>query len=134
MSNLSLCRREFDYMKPCLKNRKRITWLALDALELTQARKLRAHVETCGGCRRYLKEISAVAQALKAPHTEADIESQDYFHRRVLAALKAEESTRKWPVARVTGLLNWRVVAPVCCGLALLILALSNFVWHTKAP
>jgi len=47
-------------MKPCAQNRKLIVWLSLNVLDASQARQLRAHLETCEGCRRYLAEISNV--------------------------------------------------------------------------
>ncbi len=61
-------------MKPCSNHRKLIAWLAVDALDDPQTRSLRAHLETCEGCRRYLAEISNVAQKLSAAATPPTFE------------------------------------------------------------
>src|SRR5439155_25957510 len=65
----------WKFMKPCSKNQKRIAWLALDALDVRQAHDLRAHLETCAGCRRYLVEISNMTRRLTEEENTQD--SQD---------------------------------------------------------
>src|SRR6266852_3236258 len=84
------------FMKPCSNNRKLIAWLAVDALDDRQTRSLRAHLETCEGCRRYLAEISNVAQKLSAAAAPPDIHAAESFHQRVLGALRAEETASGW--------------------------------------
>ena len=113
-------------MKPCRTNRKEIAWLALDALEVPRARKLRAHVETCAGCRRHLEEISTVARKLQAVESGADIQAHEAFHRRLLSALKAEATAWNWPAPLAQWRLNWRVALPVSAGAGLLLLALAT--------
>ena len=117
-------------MKPCSKNRKRIAWLALDALDVRQARDLRVHLETCAGCRRYLEEISNVTEQLIAVDTEPNIQPSESFHQTVVGRLRAEVSgslsETVWPRLR-TMLLNWRVVLPVAGATAVVIAALSVF-------
>ena len=54
------------HMKPCRKYRKQVVWLAAAALADGEARALRAHLETCAGCRAYLAEISHVTERLAA--------------------------------------------------------------------
>jgi anti-sigma factor RsiW len=115
-------------MKPCANNRKLIAWLAVDALDDRQTRSLRAHLETCEGCRRYLAEISNVAQKLSAAATPPDIQVAESFHQKVLGALRAEETASAWEtlVARLRAtLLTWRVVLPAVGATALAIVALS---------
>ncbi len=115
-------------MKPCSNHRKLIAWLAVDALDDPQTRSLRAHLETCEGCRRYLAEISNVAQKLSAAATPPDIRAAESFHQRVLSALRAEETGSAWEtlVARLRAtLLTWRVVLPAVGATALAIVALS---------
>jgi len=114
-------------MKPCRRNRKLIAWLTLDMLENAQERKLRAHLETCAGCRRYFEEISSIAQGIRASETRAEIQMEESFHRRVLGALRAEESEANWPALPVRWLLNWRVALSAFCGIAFIALALSDF-------
>ncbi len=124
-------------MKPCSNNRKLIAWLAVDALDDRQTRSLRAHLETCEGCRRYLAEISNVAQKLSAAATPPDIQAAESFHQRVLGALRAEEtaSSRETLLARLRAtLLTWRVVLPTVGATALAIVALSIFARHPVAP
>ena len=115
-------------MKPCSNNRKLIAWLAVDALDDPQTRSLRAHLETCEGCRRYLAEISNVARKLSAAATPPDIQAAESFHQRVLSALRAEETGSAWEtlLARFRAtLLTWRVVLPAVGATALAIVALS---------
>jgi hypothetical protein len=77
-------------MKPCAKNRKRIAWLALDVLDARQARDLRAHIETCEGCRQYFEEARRLNRALENARPVTDLEATDSFHRAVTRAIKAE--------------------------------------------
>jgi hypothetical protein len=80
-------------MKPCSRNRKLITWLALNALEAGQARELRAHLESCEGCRHYLAEMSSVAGRLAEAGTESGLETTEAFHQKVVAAVRAASKT-----------------------------------------
>ena len=117
-------------MKRCSINRKLISWLALDALEARQARDLRAHLESCEGCRRYFEEISKVAETLTATELRPDVQASAFFHRRVMAKLRQEESAsaRGKLVASLRGtMLNWRVALPVVVATAALLAALSRY-------
>src|SRR6266496_2572549 len=101
-------------MRPCSKNRRRIAWLALDALDIRQVQDLRAHLETCAGCRRYLEEISNVTQSLIAAQITPDGRASDSFHQRVVSALSPEKTEWETLMAHLRGaLLNWRVALPV---------------------
>jgi len=124
-------------MKPCSKNRKRIAWLALDALDVQQARDLRAHLEACEGCRRYLAEISGVTEKLNAADIEAGIQASESFHQRVVGALRSEETASAWEtlMAYLAGrLLHRRVVLPVIGAAVVVIAALSLFVQRPGIP
>jgi len=124
-------------MKPCSQNRKLIAWLAVDALDDRQTRSLRAHLETCEGCRRYLVEISNVAKKLSAAATPPDIQAAESFHQRVLGALRAEETGSAWGtlLARLRAtLLTWRMVLPTVGATALAIVALSIFARRPVVP
>ena len=124
-------------MKPCSTRRKLIAWLALDALDVQEARDLRAHLETCEGCRRYLEEISNVTERLIAAETEPDIQPSESFHQRVVGRLRAEESGSfsETVVAPLRArLLNWRVVLPVIGATALVIAAWSVFALRPGVP
>ena len=117
-------------MKPCSKRRKFIAWLALDALDVQEATDLRAHLETCEGCRRYLEEISNLTQRLIAAETEPDIQPSNSFHQRVAGRLRAEESGSfsETLVARLRAMfLNWRVALPVIGATAVVIAVWSVF-------
>src|SRR2546427_135224 len=70
------------FMKHCSNNRKFIAWLAMDALDDRRTQALRAHLETCEGCRRYLAEIPNVAEKLGATATPPDIQAAESFHQR----------------------------------------------------
>ena len=127
----------WTFMKPCSKNRKRITWLALDALDVQQARDLRVHLEACEGCRRYLAEISGVTEKLNAGETEAGIQASESFHQRVVGALRSEETASAWEtlMAYLAGrLLHGRVAWPVIGAAVVVIAALSLFVQRPGNP
>ena len=120
-------------MKPCSKNRKFIAWLAVGALEARQAQDLRAHLECCAGCRRYLEEISCVTERLAAAEVGPDLQASESFHRRVVGALRAEtsESIRDTLAARLRGtLLAWRVAVPVIGAAAVVIALWMDWVWR----
>ena len=121
-------------MKPCAKNRKPITWLAVGALDVRAEQTLRAHLETCEGCRRYRDEISLVTQTLAATTPGPEIETSETFHRGVVSRLRAERPTSL--AERVVTplrslLLNWRVGGAVLGATA--VVALSFFSWRSQS-
>jgi anti-sigma factor RsiW len=123
-------------MRPCSRNRKPLAWLALGELDARRAAGLRAHLETCDGCRRYLAEISAVTEKLAAAEKTPDIYASEAFHRRLVTRLGAEQSGSVWQTLAAPLLaarLNWRVALPVV-GAALVILVLSILVRQPAAP
>jgi anti-sigma factor RsiW len=122
-------------MKPCNKNRKLITWLALDALEDQQARELRAHLESCEGCRGYLEEISNVTEKLAMAQAESDAQATESFHRRVVGALRVTESGNvgNTLVEHIRGvMMNWRLALPLAGAAVLLVVSL--IVWRSGVP
>ena len=124
-------------MKPCSKNRKHIGWLALDALDVRQTEDLRAHLETCAGCHRYLEEISNVTQKLTAAELKTDIRASESFHQKVVHRLRAEKSVDVWEtvVAHLRGtMLNWRVALPVVGAAVVVIAVMSTFLWRPNVP
>ena len=106
-------------MKPCAQNRKLIVWLTLNALDAHQTRHLRAHLETCEGCRRYLAEITNVTERL-AEQENLDIQASESVHRKVANRLRTAKSVsiRETLTAYLT-LLNWRVAFPAIAALVL---------------
>lgn len=121
-------------MKACSKNRKRIAWLALDALEAREADALREHLARCEGCRRYFEEISTVAEGLAAARPDSTLEASEAFHRGVAEKLLAAE-----PNSVVESLaawfresaLAWRVALP---SIVVLIMALAALVALRRHP
>lgn len=115
-------------MKPCSRNRKPLAWLALGELDARRAGALRAHIQTCAGCRRYLEEISTVTERLAAAEMTPDIQASESFHQRLAGRLRAEQSGSLWqtlaaPLAAAR--LNWRVALPVLGAATLVIATLS---------
>ncbi len=114
-------------MKPCSKNRKRIAWLALDALDASQAAALRDHLALCEGCRRYAEEMSNTVRALTATAEGSEPEASASFHRRVAERLEAAESPsvleslHRWLGG---SMLNWRVALPAIAVLGIVLVAL----------
>jgi len=113
-------------MKPCSKNRQPLALLALGNLDTELATALREHVVTCEGCRRYLDELAKVTASISAAEMKADIVATASFHRKVVAAVNAEEPRFVWPTIggflRGT-LLNWRIALPTVGGIAVVIVA-----------
>jgi len=111
-------------MKPCADQQKLITWLALDALDARTALTLRAHLETCAGCRSYLAEISKVTEQLAAARPSAELQASETFHRNVVARMKAETSVSVWATVGAAlrpVFFNWRVAVPAAAVLAVLL-------------
>ena len=118
-------------MKPCAQNRKLIVWLALNALEARQSRQLRAHLETCEGCRRYLAEISIVTETLATAQANPDILASESFHQKVAGKLRAAKPDSLGEILaeyfRGT-LLNWRVALPAMA--ALVVVGVIVAIWR----
>jgi len=117
-------------MKPCSNNRKLVAWLAVDALDARQEGEIRAHLETCEGCRRYLAEVSTVTEKLSVTEVRSDIQTSETFHQKVARALRAEETDSAWKTAVAhlqATLLNWRVALPVIGAIVVAIAVLSVF-------
>jgi anti-sigma factor RsiW len=118
-------------MKPCSQNRELIVWLALNALDARQARPLRAHLETCEGCRRYLAEITNVTERLAEGEANPDIQASEIFHQKVAGKLRAAkpDSPGEILAAYFQGtLLNWRVALPAIA--ALVVVGVTVATWR----
>jgi anti-sigma factor RsiW len=116
-------------MKTCSKNRKLLAWLVLDELDACRAGELRAHLQTCDGCRRYLKEISTVTERLAAAEVRPAIQASESFHRRLTGRLEQPVSLWASLVAQFAATrLTWRVALPALGAAALVIATLSILV------
>jgi len=118
-------------MKPCAQNRRLIVWLSLNALDARQTRQLRAHLETCEGCRRYLGEISNVTERLATEEANPDIQASEIFHQKVAGKLRAAKPDSLWEIlaAYFWGtLLNWRVALPAIA--ALVVVGVTVAIWR----
>jgi len=114
-------------MKPCLRNRQSIAGLAMDTLNARDASALRAHLETCAGCRAYLGEISSIVEKLDAAEVRSDIQTSEVFHQRVTARIRAEPSLSVWQIVAAwigAARVNWRVALPVLAATGIVIAAL----------
>jgi anti-sigma factor RsiW len=124
-------------MNPCSRNRKPLAWLALGELDARAAAELRAHAETCDGCRCYLAEISSVTEQLTAAEVTPDIQASETFHRSVVTRLRAEQSGPIWQALWapfVAARLNRRLALPVVGAVALVIVMLSIPTWQPGVP
>ena len=80
-------------MKPCVKNKQAITWLAVDALDAVQAGTLREHLGTCPGCHRYWEEISKTCQEhLTAAEALPAAPASPAFHQRLVQRINQSEA------------------------------------------
>ena len=117
-------------MKPCAANRKLIVWQTLNALDAQQTRHLRAHLETCEGCRRYLAEISNVTASLATVEINPDIQASESFHRNVAQKLRVAKPDSLGEILAAyiqSSRLNWRVAVPVVAALALIGVILATW-------
>jgi hypothetical protein len=111
-------------MKVCLKYRQPIALLAVDAVDVHEAQSLRAHLETCEGCRGYLSEVRGVTKKLAKTEIASDIQTSNAFHQRMLGAIDPQRSAWDRVLDQLQTLLNWRVALPVTAA-ALVIVGLS---------
>ncbi|HEV8542799.1 MAG TPA: hypothetical protein VGR78_10445 [Verrucomicrobiae bacterium] len=102
-------------MKPCSAKRKEIALLALRGLDAREEMDLRAHIESCAGCRQYLEEISAVSEKLGALDAGRDIQTSEAFHQKVTARVREHQTLPAW-VGFMENLrllfFNWRLALP----------------------
>ncbi|EEF57166.1 hypothetical protein [Pedosphaera parvula] len=85
-------------MKPCTKNQKALSWLAIGALEEGDEAELRVHVENCSGCRQHLEKISRLAGELAtAAQAVPEKKPSDLFHRQLTRRIKVESRRSLWP-------------------------------------
>jgi hypothetical protein len=120
-------------MKPCFGKRRLVALLALGELDVRRAPALRAHLQTCAGCRAYFEAMSGISQKLAAADSQPELETSAVFHQRLMGRLRSEQAPPAWnsPGAWLAGLrLNWRVALPVASAGALLVLALALFPRH----
>ena len=69
----------------------------MDALGAEDARVLRAHLETCEGCRNYFEQMTAVARSLEGCDSKSTMQASEAFHERVSRALAmADGRGKKW--------------------------------------
>ena len=116
-------------MKPCSKNRKHLAWLALDELDARRAGELRAHIQTCDGCRRYLEQIAGVKETLIAAEVRPDNQVSESFRHRLAARLDQPTSLLESLVAQFAATrLDWHVALPALGVAALVIATLSILV------
>jgi hypothetical protein len=116
-------------MKPCSKNREPIALLAAGALEARLAEELRRHFEHCEGCLAYWEDMVRVAERLAAPPAPEEIHASERFHRRVVAALGAEQ--RRSPPGNLRAVLGewWatqRLAPRLAWGLAVVLLIVAG--------
>jgi len=103
-------------MKPCSNKQAAIAMLAMGESDVRQELELRAHLETCEDCRQYYAEISHVRETLAGAEAAADIQTPEFFHRKVMARLRTEKRASVWDnVGRIfpASWLSWRVALPV---------------------
>jgi hypothetical protein len=75
-------------MTACKKRQRNIVWLSMDALDEVQAKELKAHLQTCLNCRRYLAELAARKLACMDPGPE--VQAAPQFRPTFSSALKAD--------------------------------------------
>jgi hypothetical protein len=108
-------------MKPCLKYKKRIAWMALEALEEPEAGRLRDHLQSCAGCRAYFEELAQIKVKLTAAGTDPqETRSSEAFHRKLVARMEKEK-----PQSAVGDLLSgiraWRAAIPLAGAAAVIV-------------
>jgi len=114
-------------MNVCENNKMALSLLATGDLRGEEAAHLRAHVDSCPGCRGYLGQLTSVAGDLAgAAAAKSEIEVPVNFHRDLTRRIAAEKPRSLWAeVFAFPGLraLNWRYLAPTI-GVAVAAIAL----------
>jgi anti-sigma factor RsiW len=114
-------------MKPCSNYRKQIAWLVLRALDSSEEREVRAHVEMCPGCRLYLEELSGISDKLSARSINSDIRASETFHQKLVDRVKAEATVSRWAVFRAqlqSAFPKWKIALPVAGAVAAIVITL----------
>jgi hypothetical protein len=103
-------------MKPCAQNRKRIAWLAANALDAHEANELQAHFKTCPGCREYWQELAELCREQKmAADDLPQARPGDTFHHRLVRRIRDDENETPAMSAAVflrRWFTGWRIVVP----------------------
>ncbi|HEY3915946.1 MAG TPA: zf-HC2 domain-containing protein [Verrucomicrobiae bacterium] len=115
-------------MKPCFGKRKDIVLLAANSLEPARKIELRAHLDSCAGCRAYLEEITNVTKAMAVCLPKAECEPSNLFHANLMDVVnrsapsgRRQETVPDWirfcalPAAAAAALLiitGWIVTKP----------------------
>lgn len=121
-------------MKPCSKQKKAITWLALGALETEDSTALRAHLAHCEGCRAYFEQLSNVTDKLASAAPDSSIEASEHFLRGAARKLQLAQSSstfRNLSTWFHHSMLSWRIALPV---VATLVIALTLLLPSRKHP
>ena len=122
-------------MKPCLKHRKRIAWMALEALDQPEAGRLREHLQSCAGCRAYFEELTQIKVKLTAARTDPQETPSEAFHHKLAARLEREKP-RSAVGDLLSGFRAWRAAIPLA-GAAVVIVGIYWAVQdhsHQPAP
>lgn len=113
-------------MKPCPEHRRRIAWLAADALNENDAKQMRDHLNSCAGCRDYFGQVARICQQHDAAAEHApEILLSPSFHQRLEKRIRRKTAASGWASTSSSvrnWLVGWRIAIPagVC---ALLFLA-----------
>jgi anti-sigma factor RsiW len=118
-------------MKPCSYNRQQLAWLAAGALDETESRKLRAHVENCAACRDYLTEMKNVTRRLASPKLTPEIQTSESFHQSVMRSVRSEKSDSMW-MFWTDGIRSWRSLWRVPMPVAIIIVLLTVIGWNAS--
>jgi hypothetical protein len=97
-------------MNVCRRKRKEIALSAMNAIAGEPAPQSLWHLENCPGCRQYLAEISNVTERIRGADMENQIEASAAFHRKFVAALRAQEARPETFATAVQALFSsWRI-------------------------
>jgi hypothetical protein len=116
-------------MKPCSRNKRRITWLVAGALDNQQVQHLQLHLESCPGCRQYFQEISGIFQrragSIRPPRL---VQGGNSFRcgldDRILAS-EDHSALTYWREKLREWRRPWSLTAAVICAASAILLAVS---------
>jgi len=96
--------------------------LAAGELEPGQAQQVQAHAKVCPVCACYLREMTAVSEALQTDAAEPALEASDRFHAMVLRRLRTPQPAIGWSwFEQLTSIQKWGAAAiALAVGVALL--------------
>jgi predicted anti-sigma-YlaC factor YlaD len=81
-------------MKPCENNKRLLALMAAGVPDGTNAERLRQHMESCSGCRRYWESMCVLSERLVNISELPQAKPSEDFHATLAARIATQEQRR----------------------------------------